>query len=307
MFNRLVMIGILAGMTLITAACGAKPASTETKTATNEPKQVATAPVVEEQKPEVKETVPPAKETPKAVQFKIAEDKKNEKQNGRYIRVTTDSTSESDFKDIINQVKADSKAYDAVWLYIHDTSASPFGKNIATVRFPITQKGIALVGAKNKDDVIMESKSVTGAKTPAEPKKQDNPAPAVANKGWESDVDEIAKSKKTETEKFDEISKLARIYQPSQQELKDFESIIIAEFKNGKYLKDVKNHKYMLSNVFRSTVVERQYDDKEKQPIDAFALDFLQNTKNTYRGEAVSSASVKSNEEQMKKTLAQIK
>lgn len=207
MFNRLVMIGVLAGIALISTACGDKPASTEIK-APEQPKQAAVAPVVEEKKVEIKQPEPTKKEAPNA-------------------------TSEQ---------------------------AKP-----------------------------------APTKQPA--KLQD----------WKSDIDAIAKSQKTETEKFDEVSKLARVYQPSQEELKEFESFIVAEFKSGKYLKDVKNPVYMLSNIFRSTVVERQYDDKEKQPIDTFALDFLQNTKYTFRGEAVNSDSVKSNESQMKKALEKIK
>ncbi|RAV18847.1 hypothetical protein [Paenibacillus contaminans] len=125
---------------------------------------------------------------------------------------------------------------------------------------------------------------------------------------WKKEIGVIAKTEKSTTEKFDEVTKLARSYKSDQSELKEFESFIVSEFKNGSYLKDTKNHEYMLNNIFKATVVERHYDDKEKKPIDSFALDFIQNSKYTYRGvETIDSDSVKSNEDQMKKSMAQIK
>lgn len=140
-------------------------------------------------------------------------------------------------------------------------------------------------------------------KAPVPQKEPEQKAP-----DWKSSIDEIAKSDKTPTEKFDAVSSLAKNYKPTDKELKDFESYIISEYKNKKYLSDIKNHVYMLSNIFQATVVERHYDDKDKKPIDAFALDFIQNSKYTYRGaEKVDGDSVKKNEKQMDKALTQIK
>lgn len=134
------------------------------------------------------------------------------------------------------------------------------------------------------------------------------PTPALAVTDWKSEVDKIAKSEKTTTQKFDEVTKLARAYKADEKELKEFETYIIDEFKSKRYLKDIKNDSYMLTNIFKSTVVERNYDDKKEVPIDAFAFDFLQNTKYTYRGaDAVDSQSVKSNESQMNKSLQKMK
>ncbi|CDN41255.1 hypothetical protein BN871_AD_00100 [Paenibacillus sp. P22] len=70
----------------------------------------------------------------------------------------------------------------------------------------------------------------------------------------------------------------------------------------------MKNDSYMLTNIFKSVVIEKHYDDAKATPIDRFAFDFYQNTKYTYRGaDAVDSDSVKSNEEQMDKSLSKIK
>ncbi|MBU7320832.1 hypothetical protein [Paenibacillus oleatilyticus] len=151
--------------------------------------------------------------------------------------------------------------------------------------------------------------------TQSEPKKEHEQKAPVPQKepeqkvpDWKSSIDEIAKSDKTPTEKFDEVTILARKYKPDDKELKEFEAYIINEYKNKKYLNDITNHSYMLSNIFRATVVERHYNDKEKKPIDSFSFDFIQNSKYTYRGvDKVDSESVKSNEKQMDKALKQIK
>lgn len=58
MFKRMSLIGVLAGMALIVAACGSKPASSEIK-APEQPKQAAAAPAEK-----AKEPVAPAKEAP---------------------------------------------------------------------------------------------------------------------------------------------------------------------------------------------------------------------------------------------------
>ncbi|WP_124728816.1 hypothetical protein [Staphylospora marina] len=125
---------------------------------------------------------------------------------------------------------------------------------------------------------------------------------------WTDEVKRIAASGKTETQKFDEVMALAKKHKPTKDELADFESYIVGEYKGGKYLDDPKNHEYMLGNIFRAAVINEQYDDKEREPIDEFALDFLQNVKYVYRGvESAESPSVKANEEQMNKALERMK
>ncbi|WP_052350318.1 hypothetical protein [Paenibacillus gorillae] len=125
---------------------------------------------------------------------------------------------------------------------------------------------------------------------------------------WNAQVKTIATKDASTTEKFDEVTMLARKYTVRKEQLKEFEKYILDEYKQGNYLKDISNDEYMLSNIFISTVVERHYDDKDALPIDRFAFDFLQNTKYTYRGaDTVDSDSVKSNEEQMNKAIESIK
>ncbi|EFM13006.1 conserved hypothetical protein [Paenibacillus curdlanolyticus YK9] len=128
---------------------------------------------------------------------------------------------------------------------------------------------------------------------------------------WAAQINEVSGSTDlTETEKADRIEGVARKYAKtvSETELQEFETYVLSEHKNKRYLKDIKNDQYMLTNIFKSVVIEKHYEDSEQLPIDKFALDFYQNTKYTYRGEdAVNSDSVKSNEQQMNKALEQIK
>lgn len=126
--------------------------------------------------------------------------------------------------------------------------------------------------------------------------------------GWQKEIRKTVASDNTASEKADEISLLASTYKPSEQELQEFEEYIIEEFTKDKYLSDIKNHEYMLTNIFKCRVVENYYDDQEQRPIDKFAYDFFQNTNHTYRGAfTVESEEVKLNEEQMNKTLLEMK
>lgn len=122
---------------------------------------------------------------------------------------------------------------------------------------------------------------------------------------WNSQVKKVAASDKTETEKFDEVSKLATEFLLTDEESKEFEDYIVNEYKTKNYLKDIGNDEYMLANIFRATAVDKHYEDSERLPIDEFAFDFLQNTKYTYRGaETVGSQFILANEKQMNDSLA---
>ncbi|WP_341285332.1 hypothetical protein, partial [Priestia megaterium] len=123
---------------------------------------------------------------------------------------------------------------------------------------------------------------------------------------WKVQVKDIAGSDKSETEKFDEVSKLAMDYSLTDQELKEFEDYIVNEYKTNNYLKDIHNDEYMLTNIFKSTAIDEHYSSST--PIKEFAFDFLQNTKYTYRGaEVVGSQFVLANEKQMNDSLALMK
>lgn len=119
---------------------------------------------------------------------------------------------------------------------------------------------------------------------------------------WEEKVKEAATLDGNETDRASEIEKFAMDYEPTTEEIAEFEKYIIEEFKNGNYIADISNDEYMLENIFKSLVVERHYNKGE--PMKDFAFDFYQNSKYTYRGvDAPDSTPVKSNEDQMKKNL----
>ncbi|WP_336772948.1 hypothetical protein [Paenibacillus sp. MMO-58] len=126
---------------------------------------------------------------------------------------------------------------------------------------------------------------------------------------WAEQVNGIANIDLSETEKSDQISNLAKSYKlEDRNELRDYEKYLVNQFKSKEYLRDTKNDHYMLVNIFIATVVDIYYNDSDNRPIKAFAFDFLQNTKYTYRGvNAVDSDVVKENEEQMTKALEKIK
>ncbi|WP_442596657.1 hypothetical protein [Neobacillus sp. D3-1R] len=124
---------------------------------------------------------------------------------------------------------------------------------------------------------------------------------------WQKKVKSTAASKKTKSEKADEVSLLASSYQPSEEELHAFEEDIIEEFSKDRYLSDINNHEYMLTNMFKCRVIDNFYDDQEQQPMDKFAYDFFQNTNYTYRGSMkVESGEIKRNEDKMNKSLSEM-
>ncbi|MEK3793826.1 hypothetical protein MKX42_19000 [Paenibacillus sp. FSL R7-0204] len=140
---------------------------------------------------------------------------------------------------------------------------------------------------------------------------QSTSAPATepsAGKGavnWESAIQQIATTDTEATQKADAAEVLAKSYTPSAVELKDFESQIVEEYTAGNYLAHSEDAGYMLTNLFKATVVERNHPDGEA--IKKFAFDFYQNTKNVFRGiDAVDSEAVQSNETQMDKALSEI-
>ncbi|MCQ6288796.1 hypothetical protein NPM03_29260 [Bacillus cereus] len=129
-------------------------------------------------------------------------------------------------------------------------------------------------------------------------------ATTTTSSQWKSKITEIASSNKTPNEKFDEISRYAHSYKPTKDEIKTFGDEIIKEYTNKIYIKDVSNHEYMLTNIFKSEVVERNASEK---PLKDFAFDFWQNSKYNYRGvETVTSSATQANERQMEKALSKM-
>ncbi|MCM3216713.1 hypothetical protein ABER75_11470 [Niallia taxi] len=140
-----------------------------------------------------------------------------------------------------------------------------------------------------------------------EKKVEENTETTDENISWEDKVKKIASSDGSETEKHDEVVTYARDYKATDEELKDFESYIIQEYKNQNYLKDVTNNEYMLENIFKAFVIDYSYEDSQASPMQDFAFDFLQNTKYNYRGaETADSESTLANEDQMNSALEEM-
>lgn len=127
----------------------------------------------------------------------------------------------------------------------------------------------------------------------------------TADIDWEAALKELASDDSSKTEKADAAERLARDYTASDDEIAVFQEFIVDEFKSKRYLAESDNDIYMLSNIFKSVVVNRSI--KESHPISQFAYDFYQNSKYVYRGaDIIDSDSVKSNEQQMNKSLQKI-
>ncbi|WP_410985917.1 hypothetical protein [Bacillus paranthracis] len=135
-----------------------------------------------------------------------------------------------------------------------------------------------------------------------DPKSKEKPKETVTTTAkWEEKIKEVASSDKNPTEKFDEVSKYAQGYKPSKDEVKQFSDEIIKEYKDKNYIKEVSNHEYMLKNLFKSEVVNKNASDKNLKD---FAFDFWQNSKYNYRGvENATSSATQANERQMDKAL----
>lgn len=120
---------------------------------------------------------------------------------------------------------------------------------------------------------------------------------------WEEQIKQIADNEDVTADKFHAIELYMMEYDASVEEVEQFKKDIISEYKARTYLNDITNHEFMLTNIFKSYIVEQNSDGAMKD----FAFDYLQNMKYTYRGvDAVDSDAVKANEAQLDKNLAEI-
>lgn len=143
------------------------------------------------------------------------------------------------------------------------------------------------------------SKPDNTVKTSAEPKVE-------KVKDWNEEITAIATSTDTTADKFNTLEKFMMDYRNSvkSEEITAFEYDIITDYKSGTYLNELENHERMLTNIFKSYIVEQNADGALKD----FAFDYFQNLKYTYRGaDTVDSEAVKANEAQMDKALQEIK
>lgn len=121
---------------------------------------------------------------------------------------------------------------------------------------------------------------------------------------WLDEIDAIANSSDNNSDKFYALEQVMLAYEVKENEVTQFENDIITDYKNGTYLNDLDNHERMLSNIFKSYVVERN----TKGLLKDFAFDYHQNLKYVYRGiEDLNSEAVKANELQMNKVIDEIK
>lgn len=123
---------------------------------------------------------------------------------------------------------------------------------------------------------------------------------------WQTKIKEIANNSDTAADKYYAVEKFMMEYREkvTDDEVEQFKNDIINDYKSGTYLSEPNNHERMLTNIFKSYIIERKTDGNIKD----FAFDYQQNLKYVYRGvDTVDSEAVKSNEHQMNKALEQIK
>ncbi|PEA55445.1 hypothetical protein CON64_08655 [Bacillus pseudomycoides] len=171
---------------------------------------------------------------------------------------------------------------------------------------------IAVIIDTSNDDSKDKSstKSKQGSTTEQPQKESENKKDTTAKEtgktnNWEDKIKEVASSDKSANEKFDAISKYAHDYKPTDDEVERFGNDIIKEYKDKNYIKDLSNHEYMLTNIFKSQVVEKNAKEKVIQD---FAFDFWQNSKYNYRGvDKTTSEATLANERQMDKSLIKMR
>lgn len=108
--------------------------------------------------------------------------------------------------------------------------------------------------------------------------------------------------------KYQLVQEYAYKYKPSKKQLNTFTQYIVDDYKQGTYLDRADEDKYMLTNIFKAILVERYYgDNADTNPYGAFAFDFMQNTRDVYRGnQTIGDIVTEANESQMNKSLAEM-
>lgn len=177
---------------------------------------------------------------------------------------------------------------------------------------------------KDKQQVEAEAKpSPKPSQKPSQPSSNpapENPAekpakkPSVLTKntGWESSVKKIASDKsKSKTEKYEAVMKLVN-KNVMKQDAGDFFLEMVQDYSTQKYLSKPKNDVYMLEQIYKSGILNKQGDmlteggvmTRELLPMYQFSFDYWQNVKYVYRGvDKIDSEAVLSNETQMFKSL----
>lgn len=140
-----------------------------------------------------------------------------------------------------------------------------------------------------------------------------NANPSKDGADFEQDIKLIIENNMNESlnSKYNLVSEYAYSYKLSKKQLSTFTMDIVNAYKSGTYLSDVSNEQYMLENIFKATLVNRYYGNvkaNESTPYGEFAFDFMQNTRDIYRGiQSVGDEVTAANERQMDKSIAQFK
>lgn len=151
----------------------------------------------------------------------------------------------------------------------------------------------------NEKTEVKQEKSIE--KTSDENIKQEKKN-EVTSVDWKKEINNIVKTDKTPTEKFDAVEEFVSTYPASEKEVEGFADDIIKKYQSGNYL-DISEKEY-LTQIFKSSVVEKNSSEDMKE----FAFDYWQVQKYVYRGaEKPDSQFVESNEYQMNKSLQSIK
>lgn len=165
---------------------------------------------------------------------------------------------------------------------------------------------IAILAALTILGAIIGEDTETSKDEDTEQEKVETSASVENEPTWQTKIKEIANNSDSAADKYYAIEKFMMEYREkvTDDEVEQFKNDIINDYKSGTYLSEPNNHERMLTNIFKSYIVERKSEDAVKD----FAFDYQQNLKYVYRGvDTVDSEAVKSNEHQMNKALEQMK
>lgn len=159
-----------------------------------------------------------------------------------------------------------------------------------------------------KDEKVTEPTTTDEADEVSEPATEDTTTEETTDEeidpdNWARKIHEISSTEEDASDKFYELEQFLVAYEPSEEEIDQFKTDIVDDYKSGTYLDELDNHDRMLTNIFKSYFVEKNNEGAIKE----FAFDYYQNLKYAYRGlDGPDSDAVKSNEEQMDKILPEI-
>ena len=153
-------------------------------------------------------------------------------------------------------------------------------------------------GGEEDSQTEEKSTEVEEETNTTEPEQESEKETETTTSNWQEEITTLANNSDAASDKYYALEKFMMNYEATANEIEEFSSDIVNDYKSGSYLNELENHERMLTNIFKGYIVEKNADGALKD----FAFDYFQNLKYTYRGvDAVDSESVKSNEAQMDK------